>query len=234
LIASAHEHLLIILGELRDREMLDVQLLIKKLQSTVQFESDLETFYSKASAQPVMYFEEEAEEGLDPNSYKAIQKKYQQQAKMAEAAKALAARQRIVGDRKRKGSVAEKDKQTLVFKGLVSKAFAPFMNYYVELERKGFDAIIDNLRTEEDWFGEREEKDAEERLQGSDKVLLFVQRSKKRVSDIDKRKLFFDIIQVIVSFFIFCFSYFSPGIQVWISGLRGALIIQNSSSGKSS
>jgi len=156
LTVSAHQHLLVVLAEGREQGSLDVKMLLKQLQRSIQFEEKLTDLYSQPS--PVnMMFESERDEPETPTngddkktmSADSIKKKYaalkkQENAKAREAL--YVKRQETLKNGKRKSWILG---QTLEFKGLISKTFAPFMTQYVEHIRSKIDSIIADVLKDE-------------------------------------------------------------------------------------
>jgi hypothetical protein len=182
-----HEHLITVLFEAKECNNLDTQVLVNKLKLTVAFEDEMERYYSKGSNIQSDIGDTSDDDNL-LSEVDRIKKKYEREKKRDEYRKAKAVQDKVSG-KKQKGSMD--DKQTLVFKGIITRCFAPYMNELIEKQRSGIEKIVDDLKIEENWIGDS--KDVEERLLGSDKVLHFISKSIKQFMEIDKRKIFYDI-----------------------------------------
>lgn len=188
----------------KDQGALDVQLLVKMLQRTISFEEELERYYSKASAIQ-LYYDEDPDKFDDPldqsSSYEIVRRKLKDQKlereKERREAEYLKEQELEESMRRRKPNA---DQQKLLFKGIISKAFASFMNQYVDMEKSNIISLIDKIGKEESWYINElasTERKEESRLASSDNLFMYIQKSSKRCSKLDSRKLFFDIIQVI-------------------------------------
>jgi hypothetical protein len=194
-----------VLNDAKDQGALDVQVLLKMLQITIKFEEELERYYSKASLVQMVYegdpdiFDESS--APDPNSYDAIRKKFKEQKQREEREKQEAdiLKEQAVAEAEGKKKKQLQDEQQLVFKGIISKAFAAFMNQYIDLERSNLEALLEKINKEEIWYVNEtlpaSERKEEPRLASSDNLFSYVQKSLKRCSKLDTRKLLFDITQ---------------------------------------
>lgn len=166
-----HQHLIVILNEIRERGQLDVQLLVRTLQRTIAFEEELGKYYGTSSR--IQKYHVPAFH-LDPGSAEAIKDKYRNREALEHS-----------------DSQNLTDSPTLSFKGLISKCFASFMSQYVELERSNLQNLITKMRSEEQW--DDHSSTANDRYPGSDEFFMYIKKSLKRCSKLDTRKVFLDI-----------------------------------------
>jgi hypothetical protein len=187
---KAHQHLIKVLNDTKDQGAMDVQVLVRMLQRTINFEEELERYYSKATAGPNPFIDD-LDSDVDPNSAEGIRRKYKE---------AKEANNQVEPELSDRQKALLRDQQNLFFKGIISKAFAAFMSQYVVLERTNISQLIEKIKNEEVWvfFESKNSTDKKEdpRLPSSDNLFMYFRKSLQQCQKLDTKDLLYEIICV--------------------------------------
>jgi DNA-binding transcriptional ArsR family regulator len=183
---------------------LDVQVMINALLSTIEFEKSLNgKFRNQISKGKKMIGEEEKteieEEMSHEDKVEAIKRKYAKKTESEKKEEEEKAKQEAIHAERAAaqglapGSTSKSDvpPPVLDFLGLISDCFSPYMNGYIEMERKNLEDLIKGFEKEEQWGSPQEE--GRDRLNSSNDLFQYIKSSINRCSRLNKNITLFQL-----------------------------------------